>query len=234
MMELLSGGVVGILGSAHCAGMCGPLALALPVPPTSRVHFLAGRLLYNVGRVVTYAGLGALAGVVGRGLFVAGTQQVVSIVLGVLLLTGALAPVVARRFFPSAGLLTRIAGPVQLSLVTMMQRSSLVALFVLGLLNGLLPCGLVYVALAAAVTTGDPGAAVLFMVGFGIGTVPVMFVIAVLGRQLQGGLRRTLSRLMPVFAVVIAVLIILRGLNLGIPYISPKVSGEQMQQRSCH
>lgn len=225
MMEFFPGFLVGILGSAHCAGMCGPLALALPVSQSGRGRFLLGRLLYNVGRIVTYAGLGVFAGLVGRGMFLSGTQQVVSVVLGVFLLVAAIVPVVGKNVLPLGGVLARLSAPVQRALGTLLQRSSLFALFVLGLFNGLLPCGLVYVALAAALTTGDLVSAILFMVGFGAGTVPMMFVIAVLGKQLQGGMRKTLARLMPVFAALVALLIILRGLNLGIPYVSPKLSG---------
>jgi sulfite exporter TauE/SafE len=219
-MELFSGLFVGIVGSAHCAGMCGPLALALPVLQAGRAKFVTGRLLYNIGRVVTYVLLGAVAGLVGNRLFMAGAQQTVSRVLGVVLLVAALTPALLKRFRAGSILMGRITTPVQRAIGALLQRSSLLALFVLGLVNGLLPCGLVYVALAAAVTTGDITRGVLVMMGFGIGTVPVMFVIALLGKQIQGGVRKRLTMLMPAFTALIAVLIILRGMNLGIPYVS--------------
>jgi len=235
-MELISGFVVGLLGSVHCAGMCGPLALALPVPPGGRGRFVAGRVLYNAGRVVAYALLGALAGLVGKRLFMAGTQQIVSIVLGVVLLVAALAPVLLRHVRIGSALANRIARPVQRAIGALLQRSSLLALFLLGFVNGFLPCGLVYVALAAALTTGGVLNGVLFMTGFGVGTAPMMFVIALAGKQIQGGLRKRLTALMPVFTAAIAVLIILRGLNLGIPYVSPKVMPESAveQQMGGH
>jgi len=236
-MELFSGLLVGIVGSAHCAGMCGPLALALPVPQAGRAKFVTGRLLYSIGRVVTYVLLGAVAGLVGNRLFMAGAQQTVSIVLGVVLLVAALAPALLKRFRAGSILMGRITTPVQRAIGALLQRSSLLALFLLGLVNGLLPCGLVYVALAAAVTTGDITRGVLFMMGFGIGTVPVMFVIALLGKQIQGGVRKRLTMLMPAFTALIAVLIILRGMNLGIPYVSPKVPNEpigEVRTESCH
>jgi len=229
-MEFISGFIIGIVGSLHCAGMCGPLALALPVPQGGRAQFVAGRLLYNAGRVVTYALLGAVAGLVGRRLFMAGAQQTVSIVLGVVLLVVALAPAVLKRLRIGSTLLARISDPVQRMIGALLQRSSLLALFLLGLVNGVLPCGLVYMALAAAITTGGVLQGVLFMTGFGAGTVPMMFLIALAGKQIQGGLRKRLTALMPVFTAVIAVLIILRGMNLGIPYVSPKVMDEPAQQ----
>jgi uncharacterized protein len=230
-MEVLSGLVVGFLGSVHCAGMCGPLAIALPVPQAARMKYITGRVLYNLGRVVTYMLLGAIAGAVGKRLFMAGAQQIVSIVLGILLLIFALAPSVLHRLPTGALLLERLTGPVKRVLGTLLQRSSLLALFLFGLVNGILPCGLVYVALAAAITTGDVFRGVLFMAGFGLGTVPVMLAIALFGKQLQGGVRKRLSTLLPVFMTVIAVLVLLRGLNLGIPYVSPKIVEEPRHEQ---
>lgn len=236
-MEFLSGFVIGILGSVHCAGMCGPLALALPVPQAGRLQFVLGRLLYNLGRVITYALLGVAAGFVGKRLFMAGAQQAVSIVLGVLLLIGVLAPALLRRVRARSLVAERIAGPVKRAMGTLLQQSSALSLLLLGVANGILPCGLVYVALAAAVTTGSVAKGILFMVGFGIGTVPVMFLISLAGKQIQGGLRKRLTALMPVFTALIAVLIILRGMNLGIPYVSPHVAAEPAQGEQvdcCH
>ena len=236
-MEFFAGLVVGVLGSIHCAGMCGPLALALPVPQASRARFITGRLMYNLGRIVTYGLLGALAGLIGERLFAAGAQQTVSIILGVILLLAAVAPVLLKRIRVGALLLEHVTAPVQYAIGTLLRRSSVFAMFLLGLVNGLLPCGLVYVALAAALTTGGTLLGVVFMLGFGVGTAPVMFLIALLGKQIQGGLRKRLTALMPVFAAAIAVLIILRGMNLGIPYISPKVmveQGEEQKSGTCH
>jgi sulfite exporter TauE/SafE len=175
--------------------------------------------------------LGAIAGAVGQRLFMAGAQQTVSIVLGGLLLLFALAPSLMRRIPGGASLIDRLTGPVRRAIGTLLQRSSVAALFLLGLVNGLLPCGLVYMALAAAITTGTMVQGVMFMGGFGLGTVPVMLTIALLGKQVQGGLRRRLSAILPAFSVVIAVLILLRGLNLGIPYVSPKVVEEPRGER---
>ena len=226
-MDLLSGFLVGILGSVHCAGMCGPLALALPVPGGGTLTYVYGRVLYNAGRVLTYAVLGALAGLVGRTLVLAGAQQTVSLILGVLILLSVLVPLALRSLLPSFTLPARFSTYVQAKLAGLMKRSSSLALFLIGVLNGLLPCGFVYVALAAAITTGEVYRGVLFMAGFGLGTGPMMLAIALAGKHIQAGIRRRLVALVPVFTAVLAVLIILRGLNLGIPYISPAVSGKR-------
>ena len=231
MMEILAGLMVGLVGSLHCAGMCGPLALALPVPPDARMRYILGRVLYNLGRTVTYMGLGAIAGAVGRKLFLAGAQQTVSIVLGILLLLFALIPSLARWIPGGTAVVDRLTAPIRRVIGALLQRSSVLALFLLGLVNGLLPCGLVYMAVAAAMTTGTMLQGVMFMAGFGLGTVPMMLTIALLGKQLQGGLRKRLHAVLPVFSVVVAVLILLRGLNLGIPYVSPKVVEEPQHER---
>jgi sulfite exporter TauE/SafE len=169
-MDLLSGLLVGFLGSVHCAGMCGPLALALPVPGGGTLTYLYGRVVYNAGRVLTYAALGAVAGLVGRTLVLAGAQQIVSVVIGLVILLTVLLPLALKSLFPLFTLPARFSARVQAKLAGLMKTSSIVALFLIGLLNGLLPCGFVYVALAAAITTGDVYRGVLFMVGFGIGT----------------------------------------------------------------
>ncbi len=231
MMEVFAGLMVGLVGSLHCAGMCGPLALALPVPPDARFRYVMGRVLYNLGRTVMYVILGAIAGAVGQKLFLAGAQQIVSIVLGSVLLLFALAPSLVRRLPDGANLVDRLTAPVRRAIGALLRRSSVTAMFLLGLVNGLLPCGLVYVAVAAAVTTGTVATGAIFMAGFGIGTIPVMLTIALLGKQLQGGLRKRLYAVLPAFSVVIAVLILLRGLNLGIPYVSPKVVEEPQHER---
>lgn len=234
-MDLLSGFLVGFLGSVHCAGMCGPLALALPVPGGGTLTYLYGRVVYNAARVLTYAVLGAVAGLVGRTLVLAGAQQIVSVLIGVCILLTVLLPLALKSVFPFFTLPARFSAHVQAKLAGLMKKSSIFALFLIGLLNGLLPCGFVYVALAAAITTGEVYRGVLFMVGFGIGTGPIMLAIALAGKHLQAGIRRRLVVLAPVFTAALAVLFILRGLNLGIPYISPAVSEEQhQQQQHCH
>jgi sulfite exporter TauE/SafE len=164
-----------------------------------------------------------------------GAQQMVSLVLGVLILLSVLGPLAVKSLLPSFTLPARSGAYVRARLTGLMKRSSTLALFVIGLLNGLLPCGFVYVAMAAAITTGELYRGVLFMTGFGVGTGPMMLAIALAGKHVQAGIRKRLVALAPVFTAALAVLIILRGLNLGIPYISPAVSGKASpEQQHCH
>lgn len=225
-MEVVSGLVIGLLGSLHCVGMCGPLALALPVPPGSIAAFYAGRMLYNVGRTATYVLLGLLAGSAGRFIVLTGWQQGLSLAAGVTLLLSVLLPSVFSHLASRLRFTVRFTERVQRSVTLLFRRRSVPVFFFVGVLNGLLPCGFVYVGLTAAAATGGvlPGA--LFMAGFGLGTVPVLFGVSLAGRLFGPALRRRLSALTPAVTVVVAVIIIMRGMNLGIPYISPSLPGE--------
>jgi hypothetical protein len=220
-MELSTAFVLGLVGSLHCAGMCGPLALALPVPRTGGAGFVLGRVIYNLGRLGTYGLLGLVFGLLGRTFLLAGFQRWVSIVLGVVLLTGLL----ASRKLALAVPVTRLVARLKATMAGFLQRRSFGALAVLGALTGLLPCGLVYVACAGATATGSLVRGVEYMIVFGLGTVPVMLAIGLSGRLLQASLRRGLARAVPVSVGLLAALLILRGLSLGIPYLSPNLSG---------
>jgi len=201
--------------------MCGPLALALPVTANGAAGFVLGRFLYNAGRVMTYAVLGLLFGWLGRTLSLVGFQQGLCLGLGVLLLLGlVLAPRLSNWIPLVRGVswLKRVMG-VQL------RARTLTALTVLGLLNGLLPCGLVYVACAGAAATGEVLSGALYMTVFGLGTVPMILAISLSGKLLHHTLRRSLTKAMPFAAGLVALLLIVRGLGLGIPYLSPDFSG---------
>lgn len=221
-MELWTAFILGFAGSAHCAGMCGPLALALPAAGSGGGRLVAGRLLYNLGRLVTYGLLGLVFGVIGRSLALAGVQQWVAIGLGTFLLVGVL---FSKQLWGSAwgG---RLAAWLRPSLGRLLRRGTPGALFGFGLLNGLLPCGLVYVACLGATALGSIRAGMAYMLVFGLGTVPMMLALGLAGRLMPPRVRLRLQRLVPVCVGVVAVLLILRGLSLGIPYVSPDLTGE--------
>lgn len=224
-MELWTAFALGLVGSLHCAGMCGPIAIALAHigAPTQHLgaRFLVGRLAYNLGRVITYGAMGAVFGLAGRAAWLAGAQRAVSIALGVALLAGLVLarPNVSGRFF--GGLIERLKSPMS----ALLRRRSPDALLMLGLLNGLLPCGLVYVAAAGAMATGDVFAGTCYMLVFGGGTVPMMLALGVSGRLVPVALRLRLAKAIPVSVVLMASLLVLRGLELGIPFLSPVISG---------
>lgn len=218
-----AGFLFGLLGSFHCVGMCGPIAMALPFGRSSGWRYYAGRLLYNGGRLVTYALLGTLAGAFGQSLQLAGLQQVVSIISGLLILFILVAP---AAFKGRAGAMLgtdKAVVWVRRKLGYYFGRDNLGALFMVGSLNGLLPCGFVYIALAGAISApGIPGA-MLYMALFGLGTFPLMFLVSLSGKFISLKLRGTFNRIVPYVGMALAILFIVRGLGLGIPYISPKV-----------
>lgn len=213
--------LLGLVGSLHCAGMCGPLALALPAAGTNTGGYFSGRLAYNFGRIATYCSLGVVFGLVGKTLWLAGIQRWVSIGLGVALLAGLLTSRRLALWRPVMALVERLKS----SMSALLRRRSVASLALLGLLNGLLPCGLVYVACAGATVTGGVASGAQYMAAFGAGTVPLMLAISLSGRLVPLPLRLKLRKAIPVSVCLLAALLILRGMALGVPYLSPDLSG---------
>jgi sulfite exporter TauE/SafE len=227
-MMLITAFITGLLGSFHCAGMCGPIALATPTVGVTTMERINGKLVYNAGRLLTYAVLGALLGLFGFGLKLAGLQQTVSIVAGIIVIGSVLFSAYFVRLAPSSFFSIGANRMGQL-----FKQKTYKALLGIGLLNGLLPCGFVYIALVGSLATQSVGEGFLFMLAFGLGTVPMMFGISMVGQFLTQPFRSRINKLVPVFAVLIGCLFIVRGLNLGIPYISPKVSANQSTVQEC-
>ena len=212
--------ILGLLGSLHCAAMCGPLQLALPMPPGGPGRLVAGRIIYQLGRIATYCLMGVLAGFVGRSFFLAGFQRWLSITLGVAILVGWL---VSKKISVSAPV-TRLVLRLKAAMSAQLQRRSFRALALLGLLNGLLPCGLVYVALAGAVAQETILHGVGYMAAFGLGTSPMLLAISLSGKMFPVSVRTQFRRAIPVGVCLLAGLLILRGMSLGIPYVSPDLT----------
>jgi sulfite exporter TauE/SafE len=180
-----------------------------------------GRIAYNLGRIITYCLLGILFGLAGWTFLLAGVQRWVSIALGVALLLGLFASQRLVRWNP----VTLVMDQLKSRMLVLLRRRSFGSLAVLGLLNGLLPCGLVYAACAAATTTGGVLAGAQFMAIFGLGTVPMMLAISLSGKLVPLSLRLKLRQAIPVCLLLLGTLLILRGLSLGIPFLSPDLSG---------
>lgn len=209
------------MGSFHCVGMCGPIALAIPLKTTSWLARITGGVIYNLGRALTYAVMGAFFGLLGRGLVMSGFQQWVSVIMGVIMILSVITPSIYKNRFNAEKGLFSFVGKVKLSLGKLFTQRSYGSLFLIGLLNGLLPCGLVYVAIAAAIATGSSTGGALFMFLFGLGTLPMMLAISLIGNLITLELRKRITRLIPYAIVFIGVLFVLRGLSLGIPFLSP-------------
>lgn len=219
-MNLWTGFLLGLLGGLHCAGMCGPLLLAVPRTGTSSAGFAFGRLVYQGGRILTYGALGVVCGLLGRTLLLAGIQRWLSILLGAALLAGLF---VSPNFLALPWIAGRV-GRLKATMATFLRARSLPALGLLGVLNGLLPCGLVYAGCAGAAATGDGISGAAFMLVFGLGTLPVTLGIALSGQMLPAAVRLRLRHALPIGIAFMGCLLILRGLSLGIPYLSPDLS----------
>lgn len=220
---------LGLITGLHCIGMCGPLALALPVVGEHRWSYFAGRLLYNLGRAVTYATLGLMIGVIGEAFTIGGFQRGFSIFAGCLILTGLILIYSGAmpRVMEATGFY-QLFGRLQTAWHKRFNRKSTCGLFILGLMNGLLPCGPVYVALAASAVTGQAATSSLFMFVFGLGTLPMMLTVSLAGKLIHMPLRRKLQMLVPISTGAVAILLIVRGLALGIPYLSPSITATQV------
>ncbi len=233
---IIAGFTLGAVGSLHCVGMCGPLSLALPTQHLSGTRKFLSLLLYQVGRIITYSIFGLLFGLAGRSIYMAGIQQRFSILLGVIILLLSLFYFLRKtrirlsfldQFYIFiqqliSGLLRKAKGPA--------------GFFLMGVANGFLPCGMVYLAVAAAISSTGISQAVAFMAAFGAGTLPAMMIVAYLGQVISLSVRRAMRKAVPYFVVIMAVVLILRGLNLGIPYISPDMPAQSTTDAAinCH
>jgi len=226
---------LGFLGSFHCVGMCGPIALALPINQNSLLSKVAGVLIYNFGRMVTYALFGELFGLVGQSFVIAGYQQALSITLGIALLIMVLLPNQLVVRFKITSTIYSFIGKIKQQLGSLFKKKSYSSLFFIGTLNGLLPCGLVYLGITGAIATGSSLQGSLFMALFGLGTFPAMIVLSLLGNTISINFRSKIRKAVPAFVVVMALLLILRGMNLGIPYVSPQMSATKaVCDKCCH
>ncbi len=225
--------LLGAAGSAHCVGMCGPIALAVPSPRPTWGSRLSSTLLLNSGRIVTYAFLGAAFGAFGKGLQLAGLQQGAAIVAGALLILSVALPGLLEKWLPaSKGVL--LIGRVKSQLARNLKRTAPEALVLTGMLNGLLPCGLVYGAAIGASAMGDAWSGALYMLLFGLGTWPLLVALRMSNGLLGERARRALRKASPVLVGVVGLLLVLRGLDLGIPYLSPSAPVAGAEAVVCH
>ena len=218
---IIAGFTLGATGSLHCIGMCGPLSLALPTNQLAPLQRFTSLFLYQVGRMITYSVLGLLIGLAGSRVFISGYQQVFSILLGIVIITMAIFYFVGNGRLHSS-LTARIYAPIQKLILRLMRRAkNPPGFFFMGMANGLLPCGMVYVALVATLSFSSVTESVSFMAMFGSGTLPAMMMVGYAGRIITYKTRLSIKKMIPLFIALTGLILILRGLNLGIPFLSP-------------
>ncbi len=229
-MQLWTAFLLGLAGSLHCGAMCGPLLLALAKARPAHWNRAVGRIVYHLGRLAAYSALGLLFGLAGHALALGGLQRWLSLSLGFGLLAGGL---VSQRLGLSAAVF-RWTGWIRRAMGGLLAHHSVASQGALGALNGLLPCGLVYVATAGATATGSALSGAAFMTSFGLGTWPLLLGLQFLGQRLPLPPRLDLGKVRTVAVVLMALLLILRGLELDIPYLSPALTPVAEGTVSCH
>ena len=213
--------MLGLLGSFHCVGMCGPIAFMLPVDRSNSVKKVSQIFTYHFGRLLTYSLMGLVFGLVGKSLYIFGIQQQLSIIIGVLMIIVVLIPVQTFNKYNFSKPIYKLISKVKSALGQALKKKTADTFLTIGFLNGFLPCGLVYMAMFASLATQNAAQGSLYMALFGLGTIPLMTTAIYLGKFLNSTIKQRIQKAIPVFVVFIGLLFIIRGLGLGIPYLSP-------------
>lgn len=232
---LISAFLLGLLGSFHCVGMCGPIAFMLPVDRNNTYKKVTQISLYHIGRLLSYSIMGLVFGLIGKGLNLFGFQQQLSIIIGVIMIIVILIPYKTFNKYNVSKPIYKVISKVKSALGSALKKKTSDTFLTIGFLNGFLPCGLVYMAVFGAIAGGNAAEGSLYMAFFGLGTIPLMTTAIYFSNFLKGAMRQKIQKAIPVFVVLIGVLFILRGLGLGIPYISPApVSDMVTGSMNCH
>jgi sulfite exporter TauE/SafE len=234
---LWSAFVLGLVGSLHCVGMCGPIAFMLPVSHDQPAKKTLQILLYHSGRILAYAIIGLVFGLIGQSFMAFGYQQHISIAVGLLMIILVLIPQKHIKPIKIFQPFYRFINGIKSELGKALKKKSLDTFFSLGFLNGFLPCGLVYMAVVGAFATEGLAGSSLYMVLFGLGTIPMMTTVVYAQSFLKRHLKFNYKKLIPYAVIIVGLLFILRGMGLGIKYISPKLTPETEQVEAsleCH
>ncbi len=232
---LISALIFGLLGSFHCVGMCGPIAFVLPVDRNNTYNKVIQISIYHFGRLLSYGILGLVFGLIGKSLYLFGFQQQLSIIVGLTMIIIVLIPYNTFNRFNFSKPVFKIISKVKSSLGEALKKKTPDTFLTIGFLNGFLPCGLVYMAVFGAIASGNALEGTLYMVFFGLGTIPLMTTAIYISNFLKGTIRQKIQKIIPVFVVLIGLLFILRGLGLGIPFLSPAPIGDVITNSvDCH
>jgi sulfite exporter TauE/SafE len=211
MYWIISAWFMGFIGSTHCIGMCGPLVLAVPSKSDTVMSKVWSGLLYNLGRVSTYVMFGATIGISQKFLIPLVMQSKVSIIMGIILILISLSYFLFKNKRVVFSTQNKFYQKVGIALAKLYNNPNNLNIFSIGLLNGLLPCGLVYAALATAFASMSFYKSIIFMAFFGFGTLPVMWGVVFFANYITPAIRSKMKMLFPVVYAIAGVLLILRG-----------------------
>lgn len=217
---------MGLISSFHCVGMCGPIALALPVHKHTRAQQVVGVLAYNAGRALTYAMFGMVIGTLGASLAWLGALRYASIAVGVAMLAYVFWPSGLEHRLHMPLFWQKIVGFLRQRMVTYLKKTDLSGMLLLGMLNGAIPCGMVYMALLSSVATGNVWGGAIFMVLFGLGTMPAMLALGIAKQQFTPALRTRIRKLTPVLVAIAGIWLVARGVMTSPP--GPSGSAESI------
>ena len=215
---------MGLLGSIHCAVMCGPLLLAVQAGQQITWKTTINKLLYQSGRILTYGLLGLLLGLIGNVASIQGWQQGFSLVTGIILFGIGLFYMFGKSSSKLASIQTKAIQPFARFMSKWLYRPG--GSFVAGILNGILPCGMVYMALASAVNADSLSNSFVFMLLFGLGTLPLLLLFSFAGNFPKRIFKKGFTTVLPILFLVMGAWFILRGANLDIPHLSPLLQVE--------
>ena len=209
---------IGFLGSLHCVGMCGPLVWGtMQLNQQSKTSKAFQILLYTISKAFAYGLLGLLVGAIGEFLFIGNTQKYFSIGAGIVLIgLFVLSLDVEKALFKIPAFKNFYNKSFQ-SISKMIQSYGDKSVVVIGFFNGLLPCGLVYLALAGSLLYPSPIASGTFMFIFGLGTIPALLGVGLGFSLLQGKWRQQLRMVFPVVQLLVGVILIYRGIVVQAP-----------------
>lgn len=218
---LYSALILGLVSSLHCIGMCGPIAMMLPVDRKNPAKQTLQLLFYHAGRLSAYGSLGMLFGLLGSSFYMAGLQQEFSVIAGIIMITIIFIPEKTFTKYNFSKPVYKVISNIKSGLGSQFRKRNLKAFFMTGLLNGFLPCGLVYAALFGAIAMQSTSLGMLYMVLYGAGTIPLMSLVVYSSGFIKNSSRAWFSKAVPYMVVLVGALFIVRGLGLDIPYISP-------------
>jgi hypothetical protein len=237
-IDLISAALLfGFLTGFHCIGMCGPIAVALPLKSNTWLSRVYSALIYNMGRVVTYSVMGLVFGLLGQGLRIAGLQQWLSIVIGSVMILSVFFPLLFKPIAAKSPLFPFV-NKLKNQLGLLFGKKTYSSLFLIGLLNGLLPCGPVYVAIGLSLAAGSALSGMFYMSLFGLGTIPIMLGLNLLGNFVTAPMRKYMRKAVPVFILLMGIWFVLKGLGLGVHFVSPpdhklEINTEQSGGSGC-
>ena len=228
---ILAALTLGFTTGFHCLGMCGPIALSLGLNKKQQVNYHLQNTTYQLGRIFTYSVLGAILGLVGEAFNLAGFQSYLTIFAGVVLIFMAIVSFGGTDFATKVPFLNKYLMGVKVKLGKLLSQSDYSSRFLTGVLNGFLPCGMVYMALTASLAAGSVLKSASFMALFGVGTFPFMYLAVLFGNMLNTATRNKILKVVPAMMIVLGGLFILRGMEIGIPYVSPKKESLKIQPK---